>query len=204
MERARLSRPFVAQEEVARASASVGLSYVAHSNLCVNQVRRWANDEQKRKCLPRLISGDHVGALARNEAGVGSGVVSMKLSAEKVAGGYRLNGTKFWITNRAYADVLIVYAKTGANDDKPSRGITTWAPTSTCRWRRLRRDDRLLRCVSGLKAAYPGVFPGKRLRGTQLSHGCSAFVENQAVDVVGEVGERDLRLGARNADGTDE
>ena len=112
----------VAQEEVARASASVGLSYGAHSNLCVNQVRRWANDEQKRKYLPKLISGEHIGALAMSEAGAGSDVVSMKLRADKVAGGYRLNGTKFWITNGAYADVLVVYAKTGAG----SRGITTF------------------------------------------------------------------------------
>ncbi|MDP9085408.1 MAG: acyl-CoA dehydrogenase family protein [Pseudomonadota bacterium] len=112
----------VAQEEVARASASVGLSYGAHSNLCVNQVRRWANDEQKRKYLPKLISGEHIGALAMSEAGAGSDVVSMKLRAEKVAGGYRLNGTKFWITNGAYADVLVVYAKTGEG----SRGITTF------------------------------------------------------------------------------
>ncbi|GAC1572323.1 MAG: isovaleryl-CoA dehydrogenase [Sphingomicrobium sp.] len=112
----------IAQEEVARASASVGLSYGAHSNLCVNQVRRWANDEQKRKYLPKLISGEHIGALAMSEAGAGSDVVSMKLRAEKVAGGYRLNGTKFWITNGAYADVLVVYAKTGEG----SRGITTF------------------------------------------------------------------------------
>ena len=116
----------VAQEEVARASASVGLSYGAHSNLCINQVRRWANDEQKRKYLPKLISGEHVGALAMSEAGAGSDVVSMGLKAEKTADGYRLNGTKFWITNGPYADVLVVYAKTGAADDKPSRGITTF------------------------------------------------------------------------------
>ena len=103
----------VAQEEIARASASVGLSYGAHSNLCVNQVRRWANEEQKRKYLPKLISGEHVGALAMSEAGAGSDVVSMKLRAEKSGNGYRLNGTKFWITNGAYADVLVVYAKTG-------------------------------------------------------------------------------------------
>ena len=112
----------VAQEEVARASASVGLSYGAHSNLCVNQIRRWASDEQKRKYLPKLISGEHVGALAMSEAGAGSDVVSMKLRAEKSGNGYRLNGTKFWITNGAYADVLVVYAKTGEG----SRGITTF------------------------------------------------------------------------------
>jgi isovaleryl-CoA dehydrogenase len=112
----------VAQEEVARASASVGLSYGAHSNLCVNQIRRWANEEQKRKYLPKLISGEHVGALAMSEAGAGSDVVSMKLKAEKSGNGYRLNGTKFWITNGAYADTLVVYAKTGEG----SRGITTF------------------------------------------------------------------------------
>src|SRR5687767_7534835 len=112
----------VAQEEVARASASVGLSYGAHSNLCVNQIRRWANDEQKRKYLPGLIDGTQVGALAMSEAGAGSDVVSMKLRAEKSGNGYRLNGTKFWITNGAYADVLVVYAKTGEG----SRGITTF------------------------------------------------------------------------------
>jgi isovaleryl-CoA dehydrogenase len=112
----------VAQEEVARASASIGLSYGAHSNLCVNQIRRWANPEQKAKYLPRLISGEHVGSLAMSEAGAGSDVVSMKLKAEKVEGGYRLNGTKFWITNAHHADTLVVYAKTGEG----SRGITTF------------------------------------------------------------------------------
>jgi isovaleryl-CoA dehydrogenase len=112
----------VAQEEVARASASIGLSYGAHSNLCINQIRRWANPEQKAKYLPRLISGQHVGSLAMSEAGAGSDVVSMKLKAEKVQGGYVLNGTKFWITNAPYADTLVVYAKTGEG----SRGITTF------------------------------------------------------------------------------
>ncbi len=112
----------VAQEEVARASASVGLSYGAHSNLCVNQIRRWGNDEQKNKYLPRLISGEHVGALAMSEAGAGSDVVGMKLKAEKSGNGYRLNGTKFWITNGSEADTLVVYAKTGEG----SRGITAF------------------------------------------------------------------------------
>ena len=112
----------VAQEEVARASASVGLSYGAHSNLCVNQIRRWGNDEQKRRYLPKLISGEHVGALAMSEAGAGSDVVGMKLKAEKSGNGYRLNGTKFWITNGSHADVLVVYAKTGEG----SKGITTF------------------------------------------------------------------------------
>ena len=114
----------VAQEEVARASASVGLSYGAHSNLCVNQVRRWANDDQKKKYLPGLIDGSSVGALAMSEAGAGSDVVGMKLKAEKSGNGYRLNGTKFWITNGAYADVLVVYAKT--SPDAGSKGITTF------------------------------------------------------------------------------
>ncbi len=112
----------VAQEEVARASASIGLSYGAHSNLCVNQIRRWANPEQKAKYLPKLISGEHVGALAMSEAGAGSDVISMKLKADKVQGGYVLNGTKFWITNAPYADTLVVYAKTGEG----SKGITTF------------------------------------------------------------------------------
>ncbi|HEU4497791.1 MAG TPA: isovaleryl-CoA dehydrogenase [Sphingomicrobium sp.] len=114
----------VAQEEVARASASVGLSYGAHSNLCVNQIRRWANEDQKKKYLPKLISGEHVGALAMSEAGAGSDVVGMKLKAEKSGNGYRLNGTKFWITNGTHADTLVVYAKTSPEDG--SRGITTF------------------------------------------------------------------------------
>jgi isovaleryl-CoA dehydrogenase len=112
----------VAIEEVSRASASVGLSYGAHSNLCINQIRRWASPEQKAKYLPRLISGDHVGSLAMSEASAGSDVVSMKLRAQKTDDGYILNGTKFWITNAAFADTLVVYAKTGEG----SRGITAF------------------------------------------------------------------------------
>lgn len=116
----------VACEEVSRASASIGLSYGAHSNLCVNQIRRWGNPEQKAKYLPKLISGEHIGSLAMSEAGAGSDVVSMKLKAEAVSGGFRLNGTKFWITNATYADTLVVYAKTGRPEDKASRGITAF------------------------------------------------------------------------------
>ena len=112
----------IACEEVSRASASIGLSYGAHSNLCINQIARWASPEQKAKYLPKLVSGEHVGSLAMSEAGAGSDVVSMKLKAEAVQGGYVLNGTKFWITNAAYADTLVVYAKTGEG----SRGITTF------------------------------------------------------------------------------
>jgi isovaleryl-CoA dehydrogenase len=112
----------IAVEEVSRASASIGLSYGAHSNLCVNQIRRWATAAQKAKYLPKLISGEHVGSLAMSEAAAGSDVVSMKLRAEPVQGGYVLNGTKFWITNAAYADTLVVYAKTGDG----AKGITAF------------------------------------------------------------------------------
>ena len=112
----------VAMEEISRASASIGLSYGAHSNLCVNQIRRWASSEQKARYLPKLISGEHVGALAMSEAGSGSDVVSMKLRAERRGDRYVLNGTKFWITNFAEADTLVVYAKTGEG----SRGITAF------------------------------------------------------------------------------
>jgi isovaleryl-CoA dehydrogenase len=114
----------VACEEVGRASASIGLSYGAHSNLCVNQIRRWGNAEQKAKYLPKLVSGEHVGSLAMSEAGAGSDVVSMKLGADKVEGGYRLNGTKFWITNAPYADTLVVYART--DPAAGSKGITVF------------------------------------------------------------------------------
>ena len=93
----------IACEELSRASASVGLSYGAHSNLCINQISRWATAAQKQKYLPKLISGEHVGSLAMSEAGSGSDVVSMRLRASKVDGGYRLDGTKFWITNAQYA-----------------------------------------------------------------------------------------------------
>ncbi|RJF85364.1 isovaleryl-CoA dehydrogenase [Sphingomonas cavernae] len=114
----------IAVEEVSRASASIGLSYGAHSNLCVNQIRRWASPEQKAKYLPKLISGEHVGSLAMSEAGAGSDVVGMKLRAEAKGDGYVLNGTKFWITNAAYADTLVVYAKT--TPDASSKGITAF------------------------------------------------------------------------------
>ena len=114
----------VAMEEVSRASASVGLSYGAHSNLCVNQIRRWGTPEQKARYLPKLISGEHVGALAMSEAGSGSDVISMRLRAEKRGDRYVLNGTKFWITNAPHADTLVVYAKT--DPDAASRGVTAF------------------------------------------------------------------------------
>jgi isovaleryl-CoA dehydrogenase len=112
----------VACEEVARASASVALSYGAHSNLCINQIARWGTPDQKARYLPKLVAGDHIGSLAMSEVGAGSDVVSMKLRAEAVDGGFRLNGTKFWITNAAYADTLVVYART--TPDAGSKGIT--------------------------------------------------------------------------------
>src|SRR5579864_7844342 len=114
----------VAMEEVSRASASIGLSYGAHSNLCVNQIRRWATPEQKARYLPKLISGEHVGSLAMSEAGAGSDVIGMKLRAEKRGDRYVLNGSKMWITNGPYADTLVIYAKT---DPKAgARGITAF------------------------------------------------------------------------------
>src|SRR6478609_8085878 len=114
----------VACEEVSRASASIGLSYGAHSNLCINQIARWGTPDQKAKYLPALIDGTHVGSLAMSEAGAGSDVVSMKLRADKVDGGWRLNGTKFWITNAPEADTLVVYAKT--TPDAGAKGITAF------------------------------------------------------------------------------
>ena len=104
----------VAMEEISRASASVGLSYGAHSNLCVNQIRRNGSDAQKQRYLPKLISGEHVGALAMSEAGAGSDVVSMQLRADRKGDRFVLNGTKMWITNGPDADTLVVYAKTDA------------------------------------------------------------------------------------------
>ncbi len=114
----------VAMEEISRASASVGLSYGAHSNLCVNQIKRNGSDAQREAYLPKLISGEHVGALAMSEPGAGSDVVSMKLRAEKRGDRYVLNGSKMWITNGPDADVLVVYAKT--DPEAGPRGITAF------------------------------------------------------------------------------
>src|SRR6186997_42092 len=114
----------IAVEEISRASAAVGLSYGAHSNLCVNQIRRNGSEAQKRRYLPKLISGEHVGALAMSEPGAGSDVVSMKLRAERRGDRFVLNGSKFWITNGPVASTLVVYAKT---DPKAGpRGITAF------------------------------------------------------------------------------
>jgi isovaleryl-CoA dehydrogenase len=114
----------VAIEEISRASASVGLSYGAHSNLCINQINRWGTDEQKKKYLPKLISGEHVGSLAMSEPGAGSDVVSMKLRAEKRNDKFILNGNKMWITNGPDASTLVVYAKT--DPDAGPKGITAF------------------------------------------------------------------------------
>ncbi len=114
----------IAMEEISRASASVGLSYGAHSNLCVNQLKRNGSDAQRKKYLPKLISGEHVGALAMSEPGAGSDVLSMKLKAEDKGGVYLLNGTKMWITNGPDADTMVVYAKT--EPELGARGVTAF------------------------------------------------------------------------------
>lgn len=121
----------IAMEEISRASASIGLSYGAHSNLCVNQIRRNGNQQQKQKYLPKLISGEHVGALAMSESGAGSDVVSMQLFAEKKGDHFILNGNKMWITNGPDADVLVVYAKT--DKQAGSRGITAFIIEKNCK-----------------------------------------------------------------------
>ncbi|HEY1227770.1 MAG TPA: acyl-CoA dehydrogenase family protein, partial [Ramlibacter sp.] len=114
----------VAMEEISRASASVGLSYGAHSNLCVNQIKRNGTEAQRRKYLPKLISGEHVGALAMSEPGAGSDVISMKLKAQDKGGYYVLNGSKMWITNGPDADTLVVYAKT--EPELGARGVSAF------------------------------------------------------------------------------
>jgi isovaleryl-CoA dehydrogenase len=114
----------VAMEEVSRGSASIGLSYGAHSNMCINQIARNGNQEQRERYLPKLVSGEHVGALAMSEVGAGSDVVSLRTRADRKGDGYVLNGTKMWITNGTEADVLVTYAKT--NPDAGSRGITAF------------------------------------------------------------------------------
>ena len=114
----------IAMEEISRASASVGLSYGAHSNLCINQLRRWGNAEQKERFLPRLVSGEHLGALAMSEPGAGSDIMSMRTTARRAGDEYVLNGSKMWITNAPGADVTIVYAKT--DPDAGARGISAF------------------------------------------------------------------------------
>ena len=131
----------VAMEEISRASASVGLSYGAHSNLCVNQINRNGSDAQRQKYLPQLISGEHIGALAMSEPGSGSDVVSMQMKAEKTDTGYRLNGTKMWITNGPDADVIVVYAKT--DPAAGSRGISAFLVEKAFGFKTAQKLDKL-------------------------------------------------------------
>ena len=142
----------VAMEEVSRASASVGLSYGAHSNLCVNQIFRNGSEAQKRRYLPQLISGDHVGALAMSEPGAGSDVVSMRLRADRRGDRYVLNGTKMWITNGPNADVLVVYAKT--DPDGGPRGITAFLVEKASRDSRPRRNSTNWACADRIPASW--------------------------------------------------
>ncbi len=136
----------VAMEEISRASASVGLSYGAHSNLCVNQIHRNGSEEQKRKYLPKLVSGEHVGALAMSEPGAGSDVISMKLRAEDKGGYYLLNGNKMWITNGPDADTLVVYAKT--EPELGARGVTAFPDRE--------RHEGLQHCAEARQAGHAG------------------------------------------------
>jgi isovaleryl-CoA dehydrogenase len=160
----------VAMEELSRASAAVGLSYGAHSNLCVNQIRRNGTEAQKRKYLPKLISGEHVGALAMSEPGAGSDVVSMRLRADKKGDHWVLNGTKLWITNGHYADTLVVYAKT--RPDAGPRGITAFL----------------------IEKRFPGFRPAQKLdklgmRGSPTSELVFENCEVPAENVLGAEGE---------------
>jgi isovaleryl-CoA dehydrogenase len=160
----------VVMEEVSRASASVGLSYGAHSNLCINQIRRWGAPEQKRRYLPKLISGEHVGALAMSEAGAGSDVVSMTLRADRRGDRFVLNGTKFWITNGPEADTLVVYAKTDPAAE--ARGITAFL---------VEKDFKGFRCAQKLdKLGMRGSDTGEL-----VFEDCEVPEEN----VLGEVGK---------------
>ena len=159
----------VAMEEISRASASVGLSYGAHSNLCVNQLRKNGSDDQKRRYLPKLISGEHVGALAMSEPGAGSDVVGMRTRAEKRGDRYVLNGSKMWITNGPDADTLVVYAKT--DPDAGSRGITAFL----------------------IERGFPGFSTAQKLDklGMRGSNTCELVFENcevPAENVLGQVG----------------
>jgi isovaleryl-CoA dehydrogenase len=168
----------IAMEEVSRASASVGLSYGAHSNLCINQIRRCGTDAQKRRYLPKLISGEQVGALAMSEPGAGSDVVAMRLKAEKTGDRYVLNGTKMWITNASEAETLVVYAKT--DPDAGAKGITAFI----------------------VETSWPGFRVAQKLDklGMRGSPTCELVFENVEVpeeNVLGEVnrGERVLMSG---------
>ena len=160
----------VAMEEISRGSASVGLSYGAHSNLCVNQIRRTGSDDQKRRYLPRLVSGEHVGALAMSEAGAGSDVLAMGARAERRGDGFVLDGAKMWITNGPDADVVVVYAKTDPEAGK--RGITAFI------------------VERGMKGFSAGPKLGKLgMRGSNTSELVFDDCEVPAENVLGEVDE---------------
>ena len=160
----------VAMEEVSRASASIGLSYGAHSNLCINQIRRWGTPEQKRRYLPGLISGEHVGALAMSEAGSGSDVVSMTLRADRRGDVYVLNGTKFWITNGPEADTLVVYAKT--DPQAGAKGVTAFL---------IQKDFKGFRCAQKLDKM--------GMRGSDTGELVFEDCEVPADNILGEVGQ---------------
>jgi len=181
----------VAMEEVSRASASVGLSYGAHSNLCVNQINRNGSEAQKQQYLPRLISGEHIGALAMSEPGSGSDVVSLQMKAEKTSAGYLLNGTKMWITNGPDADVIVVYAKTDASAG--SRGISAFLVEKSFGFGTAQKLDKL-----GMRGSNPGelVFrdvevPAQNLLG-ELNRGSAVLMSGldyeRAVLAAGPIG----------------
>jgi isovaleryl-CoA dehydrogenase len=181
----------VAMEEVSRASASVGLSYGAHSNLCVNQINRNGSEVQKRQYLPKLISGEHIGALAMSEPGSGSDVVSLQMKAEKTSAGYLLNGTKMWITNGPDADLIVVYARTDASAG--SRGISAFLAEKSFGFSTAQKLDKL-----GMRGSNTGelVFrdvevPAQNLLG-ELNHGVAVLMSGldyeRAVLAAGPIG----------------
>lgn len=166
----------IALEEISRASASIGLSYGAHSNLCVNQIYRNGNDQQRAKYLPKLCTGEHIGALAMSETGAGSDVVSMKLRAEKVDGGFKLTGNKMWITNGPDADVFVVYAKT--DSAAHSKGITAFiVERNTEGFTRAPKLDKLgMRGSNTCELIFDGAFvPEENILG-QLNHGAAVLM----------------------------
>jgi isovaleryl-CoA dehydrogenase len=181
----------VAMEEISRASASVGLSYGAHSNLCVNQINRNGTEAQRQQYLPRLISGEHIGALAMSESGSGSDVVSLQMKAEKTSAGYLLNGTKMWITNGPDADLIVVYAKTDASAG--SRGISAFLVEKTFGFSTAQKLDKL-----GMRGSNTGelVFkdvevPAQNLLG-ELNRGAAVLMSGldyeRAVLAAGPIG----------------
>jgi len=165
----------VAMEEVSRASASVGLSYGAHSNLCVNQINRNGSETQKQKYLPKLVRGETIGALAMSESGAGSDVMSMQLKAQKTDAGYVLNGTKMWITNGPDADVIVVYARTEA--DAGSRGITAFLVEKSYGFSTAQKLDKLgMRGSNTSELVFENVeVPEENILG-ELNHGAAVLM----------------------------